>query len=258
MSNVSNPLYDGLGGDPLAQGLTPTLGVVAVSPPYIVPTPYSAPANGDAIPQGGYLLPLMPHGWFSVGTTATIVLGAQDTALDNARQDIGRLRSTHTWAYAQGQDLDDLGSIVGVGRLTGEPDDGAGGGYRARIPATVGEPNTATARGMSSWLSRLTGLTVIVTDDPIPGYASITFAGIPALGTAIVPLILARKPVGVQVTINAQAPTASGATQGLVGGFLVGQSIVGGATGYVALYRPAILTTSSTLVGSFVVGGAYV
>jgi len=214
--------------------------------------------SSDVMPPGGWIFPLMPQGWFSVGTTARVVLGAQDTALDGGRLDIGQLRYAHTWAYAQGQDLDDLGSIVGVGRLTGEPDDGAGGGYRARIPATVGEPNTATAAGMSSWLSRLTGLTVIVTDDPIPGYASITFAGIPALGTAIVPLILARKPVGVKVTINAQAPTATGATQSLVGGFLVNQSVVGGASGYVTLYRPAILTTSSTLVGSFVVGGATV
>jgi len=241
---------------------------VVVPPVYVPPAPplppsAPVPANplrglyrptgidtSDARPTDGYLFPLMPQGWFSVGATARIVLSAQDTAIDGARLDVGQLRYAHTWAYAQGQDLDDLGAIVGVGRLTGEPDDGAGGGYRQRIPATVGEPNTATAPGMSSWLSRLTGLTVIATDDPAPGYASITFAGIPALGTAIVPLILARKPVGV----NAQAPAATGATGSLVGGFLVGQSVVGGATGYVTLFRPAILTTSSTLVGSFVVG----
>lgn len=209
----------------------------------------------DAMPQGGYIAPLLPQGWLSVGATARGVLGAQDAAFEGARQDIGRLRYAHTLPYAQAQDLDDLGAIVGVSRLTGEPDDAAGGGYRARVAATVGEANTATAPGMAAWLTALTGLGVTVTDDPTPGYASITFAGIPALGTAIVPLILARKPIGAKLTINAQAPTALGATQSLVGGFLVGQSVVGGASGYVTLYRPALMTTSSTLVGTFVVGG---
>jgi len=224
-------------------------------------SPYTPTARdtSDVAPPNGYLFGAMPQGWLTVGTTAAAALGAQDSAFEGLRLDAGRLRLAHTWATAQGQDLDDLGAVVGVGRLTNEPDDGAGGGYRARIPATVGEINTATAPGMARWLTAITsGLTVIVRDDATPGYASVTFAGIPALGVAIVPLINARKPAGVQLTINAQAPTPVGATQSLVGGFLVGQSVVGGGGGYVTLYRPPIQTTSSTLVGSFVVGSVTV
>jgi hypothetical protein len=206
----------------------------------------------DAMPAGGYVAPLMPQGWLAGKPVATAVLGAQDAAHEGARLDLGRLRYAHTWRYAVGQDLDDLSAIVGVGRLTGEPDDGPGGGYRARIAASAGQPNTTTAPGMQAWLQGFTGLSVVVRDDATPGFASVTFVGYPALGLLLVPEILRRKPVGAQLTINAQSPTAG--QHAIVGGFVVGTDVVGGINSYVTLYRPAITSQTGSISGKFVVG----
>lgn len=218
--------------------------------------PLAPPANGDAMPAGGYLAPLMPRGWLAGKPVATAVLGAQDVAHEGARLDLGRLRTAHTLATAVGDDLDDLGAIVGVGRLTGEPDDAPGGGYRARIPATVGEPNTSTIPGMQAWLQGFTGLSVTVTDDPTPGYGSVTFVGYPALGLQLVPLILARKPFGMKPTINAQSPDAG--QHALVSGFVVGTDVVGGINSYITLYRPPVSTPNINVVGGFAIGMATV
>lgn len=217
------------------------------------PTPHD---SSDAMPNGGWIAPLLPKGWLEGRPTAPAVLGAQDAAHEGARLDLGRLRMTHTLATAVGPDLDDMGAIVGVGRLTGEPDDAPGGGYRGRIPATVGEPNTTTAPGMTAWLQGFTGLAVVCRDDPTPGYASVTFVGYPALGLLLVPLILARKPVGAKLTINAQSPVAG--QHALVSGFVVGTDVVGGINSYITLYRPPVSTPNINVVGGFSVSQATV
>src|SRR6185312_8767469 len=76
-------------------------------PPAITPTlSYDFPADGNAFPAEGYLLPHFPRGWFRDAPNAEALFGVFDGQLDQLRLNLNALHDAHLLPTAAGQDLD--------------------------------------------------------------------------------------------------------------------------------------------------------
>lgn len=211
-------------------------------------------ATGNALPDGGLLAPLvrslLPQAFNPPGDTPTLeaIGDAYDQGWEQARGLVtGALPAAHRWASAVGPDLDNQGALVGVPRLAGEGDEA----YRPRIPATVNNRNVATRPGMIGWLQQLApGIPVIITPYDVPPGAIITFMGVLPQGEALVPLIRARKPFGLPITIVIRTANVFGR----VGTFRLGTGALGGNHSYQTIYTSPAPTVSNTRLGAFRLG----
>jgi len=217
------------------------------APSVYTPAPHD---SSDAMPDGGYLFAQLPRGWVSSDApTARAVLSILDQSLETARLAIGALRAAHGVGTALGPDLDDIGAILGVARLSAEGD----ALYRPRIPAACAPIPTDTAHGLAAWLTVITSLGVSLANGYSPMTGAITFQGLPPQGLSLVPLILARLPFGARVSITANAPQVTGR----LGAFRLGAATLGGGPASVTFYTPpATAATATTRLGAFRLGAA--
>lgn len=222
-----------------------TVGAYAVS---------ADPTTGNALPDGGLLAPLvrslLPQAFNPPGDTPTLdaIGDAYDQGWEQARGLVtGALPAAHRWASAVGPDLDNQGALVGVPRLAGEGDEA----YRPRIPATVNNRNVATRPGMVAWLQQVApGIPVTVTPYDVPPGATITFVGIPPQGEALVPLIRARKPFGLPITIAVR----TGDVFGRLGTWRLGSGTLNGGHSYITLYQSPTPTPGIGRLGEWRLG----
>lgn len=217
-------------------------------------SPYPATpdqATGNALPDGSLLAPLVrslrPQAFNPPGDAPVLdAIGtAFDTPWDEARGTVTtRFPAAHRWASAVGADLDNQGALVGVPRLASEGDEA----YRPRIPATANNRNVATRPGMVGWLQQVApGIPVTITPYAVAPGATLVFIGIPPQGEALVPLIRARKPFGLPITIVIRTSDVFGR----VGTFRVGTGAVGGNHSYQTLYTSPVHIPTDTRVGTF-------
>lgn len=125
---------------------------------------------GNQMPPNGYLFPLFPGVWLKNAPQAATVFSSLDTGLETGRFYLDVLRAAHNINLAVGQDLADLGAIVGLKKFAGETDDQ----FRVRIPATVRHGLSASSiPDMTAFLTAAIGVPVMV-QDVAPGQFSVT------------------------------------------------------------------------------------
>lgn len=248
MSNVSNPLFGNLSGDPLAQGLTSSSGVLAGGAP-LPPITTSHLDAGDHQPDGGYIAPLLPPTYYRDPTNLLAYVAPFDAAIENRRGRLTALYQAHVLAYAQSADLYDIGARYGLYPLPNEDDDA----FRIRIPATVaGHVNPTSKPGLQATLALMTSRAVAVTNQATPGRFLVVFEGMPPQGLGIVPLIAGLAAGGYQFDAVARAGTG---TADRLGQFRLGSGRLGGGD-YVTLTPrltvPQVVTSSR--LGQFRLG----
>lgn len=214
------------------------------------PGTQAAPADGNAMPIGGYLLPCIPAGYLDNPTNEAARLAALDAQLEGVRTSFDAFLQAHNIHRAVGADLDNLGALVGVARLAGETDEA----YRVRIPATVQHGvGAVTQSQMLAYLQAATGVPVVVADTAVPGRFSVTFLAPPPQGSAVVPLIAAAKALGMDFIAVVKDTSVQA---GRLGTFRLGEQALGGGRSYVVLKGPTVVSAggATARLGAFRLG----
>ena len=151
-------------------------------------------------PPQGYLFPLLPKGFFRPDApNARALLGVMDGAhgLDGARLGLLELKRQHLWRYATGDNVDDLGALIGLKRFfKGLPNEETDDQFRKRMQAFCRYgPIAHTLSGMATFINAALDVLVIV-QDTTDGHFQVNVLGNTPFASQIMPMVRSVKAAG--------------------------------------------------------------